>query len=81
MDIGVAIFGGAILATAGWILGQRQNHKLTHLEHTFRVLDNHREDDAHWEANERFVGMAKRDDLPTPDDGHRAEDISAYESF
>lgn len=77
MDIGLAIFGGAILASAGWIFGQRQNRKLTRLEHTFRVLDNYREDSAHWEANERFVGMAKRNDLPTPDDNHRAEDIAA----
>lgn len=77
MDIGLAIFGGAILATAGWVFGQRQNRKLTRIEHTFRILDKYRDDDAHWKAIERFVGMAKRDDLPTPDDDHRAEDIAA----
>lgn len=77
MDIGLAIFGGAILASAGWIFGQRQNRKLTRIEHTFRILEKYRDDDAHWKATERFVAMAKRDDLPTPDDDHRAEDIAA----
>ena len=77
MDIGLAIVTGAIFATAGWIFGHRQSRKLTRLEHTFRVLDGYRDDDAHWKANERFVGMAKRNDVPTPDDAHRAEDIEA----
>ena len=77
MDIGAAIVIGAVLASAGWVFGQRQTRKLSRLEHTFRVLDGYRDDTDHWKANDRFVAMAKRNDLPSPDDSHRDQDIEA----
>jgi len=80
MDTGLAIFLGAVigssLATMGWIFGQRQNRRLTRLEHTFSVLNSYRDDKDHWEAHRRFVSMAKSQNIPTPDDPARQDDIA-----
>lgn len=81
MDTGLAILIGAGGATVGWIFAQRQNRKLTRLEHTFNVLESYRNDEKHWGSFDRFVSMAKKNDIPGPRDSGRDDDIKAIGSL
>lgn len=77
MDTGQAIIIAAVLASAGWVFGQRQSRKLSRLEHTFNVLNSYRHDKEHWDAIHKVIALAKNKTLPTPDEAGRENDIAA----
>ena len=76
MNTGIAIVVGAILASLGWIFGQRQSRKLSRLEHTFAVLNSYRHNKEHWDAVRQVVILSKNNTLPTPEEAGRENDIA-----
>jgi len=77
MDTGAAIVTAALLASIGWIFGQRQNRKLTRFEHTFQVLNSYRHDESHWAALAQVIVLAKNENIPKPEESGRQADIEA----
>ncbi len=79
MEIGSAIILGAVLASAGWVFAQRQNRRLSRLEHTFDVLNSYRQNKEHWDTISEVISLAKNKRLPAPDEAGRENDIAALQ--
>lgn len=77
MDTGQAIIIAGVLASAGWVFTQRQNRKLSRLEHTFDVLNSYRHNKDHWDAISKMIALTKGGTLPVPDEAARENDIEA----
>ena len=64
------------MASVGWIFGQRQNRKLSRLEHTFNVLNSYRHNQEHWDAIQRVIVLAKNKTLPMPEEAGRENAVA-----